>query len=189
MPLFQSPPPVHPGFAAGKWYPTYNGPYGSSVAVPAVDTIYFHPFWLPVSIPLVSLNAKVQTGGVGSSVKMGIWANQPNNNHPVGAPLVSNSAGAATATSATMASAAVSATLPAGFYWAGLKFTGTLPVMFAIPSNEQMLNWFAGSDTSAANSNAITLADAYVNALPTIGAAQVFAGVTSSGVPFMFLGT
>lgn len=152
----------HPGFVAGLHYPLSQNST-QTAAVAAADTLYLFPFLLPSSVTITALFGRVTTGGAGSSMKLAIWASR--SGRPSGLPVIANNAGISTA-AAGMASASVSATLNPGWYWAGTKFTGTLPAMTMILGSSQMA-WLSGTPsqgtTMPATVSGISTPDAYAN--------------------------
>ena len=76
-----------------------DGAPATASAITAIDIIYFYPFVMPRSITFTNGLARVQTGGAGSSMKMGVWANSTISNRPLGAPLYKDDTGVATTAS------------------------------------------------------------------------------------------
>lgn len=178
---------AHPGYTSGARYPVFPGA-ATSVAVSAVDVIYFTPFMCLSAVPLTKISLWVTTGGAGSSAKMAVWAADLGTKLPIGAPLGADNTGVATTSSAANAdSAAMTVTLSAGaFYWFGAKFTGTLPSVWSF-SNANGTNYWHGSRNTNSTPNQ-SFADAYANALPTFTGASSFTN-HNSGCPQFFMVT
>lgn len=146
----------------------------SSTAIAAIDTIYFYPYLCPVTTTFINGRIYVVTGGAGSSLKAGIWANSTVSNRPLGAPLYKDDTGVASTSSSTDAVIALgSGTLTIGvLYWIGVKTTGTPPTVYGNPTTSQLLNTLAGGTASWHSS--LAYADTYSNAMPTIAESAVF---------------
>lgn len=182
--------PPHPGYLTGRYYSTLPNQIGSAAAPNAVNTLYLYPFQLFARVSITSLVIRVGTGGAGSSVKTGIWANNASTNKPVGAPLIVDNTGTATTSSNANVSISATGTLAAGFYWAGAKFTGTLPTVSCVQAANQYMNWIMGYDTSGLLiGNALSMSDTYSNNMPTIASNQSFTQVGVAGVPAIAFGT
>jgi hypothetical protein len=185
MSFFQPIIRSHPGYIASRRYPLTLG--SGSQALAAIDTIYCFCFMLGAPLSFTAFSAYVSTGGAASSMKMGIWADSPVSHRPLGAPLFKDDTGVATATSTTTVdfSTGAGALAPFTHYWAGSKFTGTLPAMFcqAVSTNFSAMQ----SGIASANNNTASLAfaDAFANAMPTFAEA---AGFSPSGanVPLIY---
>lgn len=138
-------PPVRAPWISGKDYPAFRGTVGASGAVLAVDTLYGYIWAPPLPVTISALFVSVQTGGAGSSAKVGVWRVGPNG-RPIGTPLASNNTGGAT-TSAVAVSLSASATLPpVPLFW-GSVFTGTLPTMFNVAGSQTESVLEIGADT------------------------------------------
>lgn len=172
----------HPGYIAGQTYSTWEGSIANT-AVAVADTIYFYPFRLREPLTIVNGNAYVVTGGAGSAMKAAIYANSPISMRPVGAPLVKDDTGVATATSATRVSLAFGAyTFVPGWYWAGGKWQATLPTMQTIAAGAQFLEFFMGVPAAnALNIAMMTYAHAYATAFPTLAEGASFSPSGASG--------
>lgn len=181
--------PRHAGYIASRCY-ALGVYWASSAAVAAIDTIYFYPFVLPAPISFTSGSMRVATGGAGSAVKAGIWANSPVSNRPLGAPLYTDNTGVATTGAGVVAIALGSGSLEAGvMYWWGSKFTGTLPSMNSLASQETTTAFFAGLASSAGiGAAAYAYADTYANSMPTIAEGGSFTN-PATGAPVGFLNT
>lgn len=178
-------PREHLPYVTGQTYSTWEGPTVTTVAIPAVDIIYFYPFRVYETLTFTSSLVRVVTGGAGSSIKVGIWANSTVSNRPLGAPITADNTGVTTASNNQDRAPVLSGTLRAGIYWIGVKATGTLPQMVSVPSAHQQLNSIAGS--AALTANIISLADTYSNNMPTISEGAGFSNVASSGTPIIGL--
>jgi hypothetical protein len=182
----------HPGYISGRFYPTLAAAM-SSGAVPAVDLVYLYPFRIHTSVTLATLVARVVTSGAGSAMKAGIWANNVATQRPTSTALIAFNTGVATTSSSTTVSMDTADTaLAAGWYWAGSKFTGTLPVMAGITSGQGDLVQFIGATTNngaTLGSNmpvGLSAPDAYANdiaALSLTGA--TFTEVVNAVIPHL----
>lgn len=116
-----------PAYIAGT-YPL-SLVHGSAAAVPAADVGYALPFRVREVVTPASFGVRTQTGGVGSSFKIGVWANNPATMRPTGLPLTATNTGEGTASNNTTDLNAVPAYefIPGVDYWVISKFTGTLP--------------------------------------------------------------
>jgi hypothetical protein len=183
-------PQVHPGFAATKIFSTTKR-VAVSGTIGAIDTLYLYPFHLPNSFTFTGGRARTITGGAGSAIKAGIWATDTTNgaagNKPVGAPILVDNTGAATTGNNTTITLGLGATLAPGFYWVGVKATGTLPTMYCVQESE--LGWFMGLDATVDVLTAIglSMADTYSNNMPTISSGQSFTAVTTAIIPAIAL--
>jgi len=174
----------HPGYVAGRTYSTFEGTPSVS-AIPAADTIYFYPFRLFVPVTFSAGQVRTGTGGAGSAVKCGIWANSPISARPLGAPLIVDNTGAATTGSSTSVVTALAGSLAPGIYWAGTKATGTLPTVISVPSANNFCVWFTGSASSALAITGFSVADTYSSNMPTIAEGASF---TAHGAAIPIIG-
>lgn len=167
--LFRPVPKVTGRFYALSNCGTTNG------AIAAIDTLYFWPFFMPEPFTFTAGKVSVVTGGAASSIKGGIWANSQISNLPVGAPLVADNTGVATTASATNVTLALAGTLQSGFYWVGIKGTGTLPTVAGLSTGDWTQFMMGGVSMGT---QGFSLADTYSNNLPTLAEGQAF---TNSG--------
>jgi len=184
--------PPHSGYIAGRFYSTISGPVVTSVAIPAIDTLYLvaFPLWGPVTIS--SLHMRIQTGGAGSAVKVGLWQNSAVSARPVGAPLAADNTGQDTSGSTAHTTSDITdVTLSPGTYWYGVKATGTLPTTYSIPSGLQWIDYWVGSPSLATSivGNAISIASTYTDDMPTLAEGASFSELTANGVPVLSFGT
>jgi hypothetical protein len=118
-----------PGTAAGRFLPlTPNGagPAGSPSAAAGRLTIY--PSFVSQPNPVVSLSVETLTGGAGSSVKIGIWPNDPTVGWPVGLPLIAINTPIDTSVAEIDTVAVTPTVLPLGqWVWVLSNWTGTAP--------------------------------------------------------------
>lgn len=179
---------IHPGYIAGRTYPTLRVLPDTAVAVTAVDLLYFYSFMLPETLNFTAASMRVGTGGAASSVKAGIWANSPLSMRPLGAPLYRDNTGVATATSSTNIVPALGrgTLLRDVIYWFGSKYTGTLPMMYGLRGADTYSSWLVGS--SGPQFSALSYADAYANGLPAIVEGAAFTNVGST-IPALWLTT
>ena len=145
-------------YLTGKNYTMIAGGSLASTAVTAVDIIYFYPF--PVFAPITFTGAAIRSsvGGVGSSVKSGIWLNSAISHRPVGLPLYSDNSGPATTGTGQIA-IPMTGVLDPGWYWFGSKFTGTLP---SIQSTNFPMGAFI-PNSNLVSALGLSLPDAYAN--------------------------
>ena len=124
---------------------------------------------------------RVATGGAGSSVKVGIWANSTVSGRPVGAPVIADNTGAATTGTGQIAVTLAATTLQPGWYWIGSKFTGTLP---STVSGSGVLGWgfHQGGNVSATQ---ISFADTYSNNMPTLAEGASFTASSTGGATLL----
>jgi hypothetical protein len=180
---------IHPGYVAGRIYPTYIGTM-TTAAIPAVDTLYFYPFPLYSRAVLTSGQVRVVTGGAGSSIKVGIWANSTASARPLGAPLIVDNTGVATTSSGVAVTPALAGTLDAGLYWVGVKATGTLPSCLSIPSGHSWCGYYTGlTSATAMASNGLSFVSTYADAMPTMAEGASYTLVSGSGIPILGLVT
>jgi hypothetical protein len=110
---------------------------------------------------------------------------------PLGAPVVVDNTGVATTSSGVDVTLAATGTLNPGIYWAGSKFTGTLPQTNSIAANNTWLTFIAGGATGGSTlQNAYSFADAYANNMPTFAEGATFTALSgASGAPLIYLVT
>lgn len=185
-----------PSYVDGRYYPCCEC-LGAAAAVAAVDTIYLYPFMLREAIKIQRLGVRVGTGGAGSAVKSGIWRSSPTGSgaqvgRPYGAPVIVDNTGQSTATTSTDAFFVVSPSywLPPGVYWAGSKYSATLPSVacVALQANGNRIADYIGaaaaSTISTGNLRALSFGpDAFANNMPTFASNASFAEVASGNVP------
>lgn len=169
---------------AARTYPTFRGTAIASVAIPAVDKVYFYPFVLESDIAVAQLVARVNAAGAGSSVKLGLWANSKTSSKPVGAPLAAFNTGIDTSTTGTKLADIADTALRAGLYWIGTKATGTLPSLYSIPQYNQQTAELIGESLITTG---YSYDDAYANDMPTIAEGATFTQVSSGGIPVVSL--
>lgn len=169
---------------AGKYYSPFENAVLSAGAAPgATNTIYLYPFRLALPVTVTKIVLKTGTGGAGSSVKSGIWANSPISARPIGAPLIADNTGQATTGSAAVIEVdTTDAFLPAGWYWGGTKYTGTLPTMVGFSGTGFNAGRDIGDDTSAIFSplTGLSFADTYSNSMPTFTEGASFTDLHSA---------
>lgn len=188
MPLYKA-DISHPGYLTGSYfYTTWPGQYANT-AIAAIDVIYFYMFQLFKPITFTGGRINVSTGGAGSSIKGGIYADSPVSHRPLGAPLFVDNTGVSTASSSTTVTLAIgSGTLGSGFYWIGCKATGTLPTVTSTVGSNLNVPFMSGTKTQVYNSS-LTYSDTYSNNMPTIaeGSGSLTPAVTTC--PLLFLAT
>lgn len=165
----------HPGYLTSRYYPTWEGAV-TNAAVAAADILLLYPFRVAHTVTVKTLFCRVITGGAGSAVKMGLWANSAVSNRPLGAPLTADNTGQATTGSGTNPEADVAdVTLTPGWYWAGSKFTGTLPTMWACQGNNPFTMAVMGSaNVSALIQTGLSIASPYGDDMPTLSEGASF---------------
>lgn len=168
----------HPGYQAGSVYPTYGGRKTTASAVTAVDIIYVYPFVVYYPLVVKTLLARCVTAGAGSAIKMALWADHPTLHRPTGAPIAADDTGQATTSSGSNQTYdPTDFNLGPGWYWAGCKFTGTLPAMVAIDASMDTVGFFMGfpaADTMLPRP-LLSVAHAYATAFPTLTGNDSFA--------------
>jgi hypothetical protein len=99
--------------------------------------------------------------------------------------------GVATTSSGVDVTLAATGTLSPGIYWAGSKFTGTLPQTNSIAANNTWLTFIAGGATAGNTlQNAYSFADTYSNNMPTFAEGASFTALSgASGAPLIYLVT
>ena len=176
----------HPGYIAGRSYALHESS-GQSLAPAAIDTIYFGLIVIRRALTFNGGTMWVVTGGAGSSVKTGIWANSTVSNRPLGAPLFKDDTGVATTGSGTgVALALGSGTLLPGFYWIGTKTTGTPPAVVSFPAYHQAVGYYTGLVSGTPNTHTIRYADTYSNNMPTLAEGASFTN-HGAGAPMFSL--
>lgn len=156
------------GFKAGYYYYAQGG--SQTNATPALNTMTLVPFILSVSATFTKIGIYVNTGGVSSVVRLGIY------NSTDGAPSTRllDAGTVATTTSATFASITISQTLSPGLYWlAAVSQTATCSAQckgstafvpqvpyLASPANSSMAGFQVASTTGALPDPVGTLAKA-----------------------------
>lgn len=183
---------THPGYVSGRFYPTLPVSM-SSAAVPAVDLVYLYLFFLPVSVTLATLAARVVTAGAASSVKAAVWANNAATQRPTGLPLIAYNTGIATTSSSTTLSMDVTDTaLASGWYWAGTKHTGTLPQMAGMTNGQgDLVRQFGATTATGATIGSsmpvgLSTPDAYANDISALNlTAATFTEVAGTTIPHL----
>jgi len=182
----------HPGYVSGRFYPAWDGNIGATGAIGAVDTIYLYPFFVAEDVQITSLFIRVVTAGAGSSAKAGIWMNK--NGRPTGTPVVVDNTGVTTAATGYPTFSITPTVLRKGWYWIGIKFTGTLPVCTNIVGTSLLMSSRTGGSSNAnALSNGATnqtsgqsFADAYANNMPDLTSATLTDVVgAAAGIPVL----
>jgi hypothetical protein len=189
-----SPPQRHPGYIAGATY-VLPETMGAAAAVSAVDVIYLW-MWIPAArVTPATIGTRIATGGAGSSMKVGIWRNNPATMRPTGTPLASNNTGGATTSTNTTVLLAVSGfTAVVGTpVWVGAKFTGTLPTTLQPVAYGQGAQWWGGAigNNAAGSAQGLSAPDTYSNDIAATDLTSAsFTVVTGSvGVPLFMIGT
>jgi hypothetical protein len=120
-----------PGTAAGRFLwltPSAEAAVGPPSAAAGRLTIY--PALVTEPDPVVSLFVDTTTGGAGSSVKIGIWRNDPAVGWPIGFPLIAVNTPIDTSAVETDNVAVTATTLPVGqWVWVLSNWTGTAPTV------------------------------------------------------------
>lgn len=175
------------GYVAGRYYTLGDGNI-IATAVAAADRLMLYCFDVFAPLDIASLFARCTTLGTGSAMKAGIWADL--NGRPTGAPIMADNTGAAT-TATGIIPLAASGLLPVGRYWAGAKFTGTLPAMLAYHGSEVRFASMVGAATAAealnngATNQATTVyvASTYADPMPDLTSASFTVNTVAQGVP------
>jgi hypothetical protein len=176
------------GYISGKYYPLYSGS-ATTAAVTAADTLYLQPFRVLEKVTISNLLARTGTGGAGSSMKGGIWANSYTTTgkaRPFGAPLAADNTGVATTGSSTNVELTISLTLyPNLIYWHGEKFSATLPTVVAIPTTSYFNATLIGtSSVGSSPIQALAIANTMATSLPTFNGSEVWSDEVGQ-VPIM----
>lgn len=178
------------GIVPSYFYPLWDGEIGVGVALGAADRIYLYPFYVPENTRILSLAVRTAVGGAGSSAKAGIWVNA--GGRPVGEPIVVDNTGAATTGVGIVTFTITDTDVRRGWYWFGLKSTGTSPTYVHIAPTASRMSSIAGavSATLALPGGASTqmtgcyFDDAYANSMPDLtGATLVDATGGTHGIP------
>jgi hypothetical protein len=188
----------HPGYMAGQTNPPYllNPTIANAAAIAAVDTVYLW-LWLPKALALATaLGIRVGTGGAGSSMKLAVWANNPNTMRPTSTPLVADNTGVATTASNAFAMCAIARTFTPGTpVWIGSKFTGTLPQATQAGAQGDGARLFAGGISSGSSAGnciiGVSAADAFANNIGNLDltGASFSLVAQSTGMPAYWMGT
>ncbi|MBW8268279.1 hypothetical protein [Caldovatus aquaticus] len=158
------------GYKPGRYYPFGAVPVTSTGAVNAADRLLLHPAEIMAPVTIDRLFLRVITAGAGSSVKMGLWR-ADGAGRPTGAPLAAVNAAQSTAVAGVVEAAVSPVRLEPGLYFAGSKFTGTLPTCTSVPGTSMLVAWWCGADTAA---NAIQ--NGGTNQMSGVYVANAFAG-------------
>jgi hypothetical protein len=184
-------PQVHPGYSTSSKIFSTTKHVAVSGAIAAADTLYLYPFFVPSTFMFTGGRVRTITGGASSAVKTAIYATDTTSaaagNKPAGAPLVVDNTGAATTANNTTVTLGLGGTIGPGFYWVGIKATGTLPTMYCVQNSE--LGWLMGLDATLDVLTAIglSMASTYSNDMPTISSGQSFTAVTTATIPAVVL--
>lgn len=182
-PYTRLPPLAHPGYVTGNYYPAWSGDVSLVDVVPAVDRLLLFPFFVASRVSTQDWYVNLVLFPGVCSIKFGLWQNRAG--RPVGPSIVSGAVTPAAVGVSTFSGTSVN--LTPGWYWAGTKFTGTLPTCVGVGSNGLLASFLAGSSVSSqalANANQLAglyFADAYANAMPDLTSQTLTAAV--SGVP------
>lgn len=177
----------HPGYTAGRYYPTTTNTVSISAAVPATNTVYLYLFYVPRTVTITHLGARVVTGQSGSAIKTGIWANL--NGRPYGAPLAADNTGVATETTGSTVDSPAAITLQTGWYWFGSKCTGTLPTLVSLTALHRNDVHYGVTSLASAGHPALSIASTYANDMPTFTDSETWGSVQAAGVPVLWLKT
>jgi len=173
-----------PGYIPDNYYSTV--PFTDARSATLLNSVLLYPFRIHRTVTIQSLHARMNSGGTASSAKVGIWANSPISNKPLGAPLVVDNIGMATTTSNANITATITpAEFLPGWYWMGSKHThgGISASMYSLP---QAGNWMLstmGWHASGLDVVSAAYSDAYANDMPTINEGATFTAVIDDGVP------
>lgn len=179
----------HPGYVAGRVYNTYRGPLTTSSVIGAINTLYFYTFRIFYPILLKTIRFYVSAGGAASSAKSAIWGNSSLSNRPIGAPIVVDNTGVDTSTLGEKTADVTDTVFGPGWYWSGMKFTGTLPSLLTASGANPGAGWLVGHTviTSAPSITGYALSDTYSNNMPTLSEGGVTTG-SGSNIPIIGLG-
>lgn len=171
----------HPGYTSGAFYAAWPGDVTVVDVVPAVDRIFLFPFYVASTVSTLDwfVNLVLRPGAC--SVKFGLWANRFG--RPVGPPIVSSAVTPAGVGVATFTSTAV--ILGPGWYWAGTKFTGTLPTCVGAGNSGLLASFLMGTSLAsttlgnASQAAGLYFNDAYANSMPNLTGQTLVAAVSS----------
>lgn len=119
---------MHPGYVSGRWYMPFVGASQAAVggACPA-NTIRLAPFFVPRTVTINTLGARITTGAASGNIQLGIYASSATTGLPT--TLVAHTASISTTSTGLVSSAVVegsgSVTLPAGLYWMAINADAT----------------------------------------------------------------
>jgi hypothetical protein len=189
-------PTAHPGFVAGLTYLLSPTMASAAGAVGAIDLVYLWMWQPPAAGVAKSFGVRVATGGAGSSMKIGIWANNPATMRATGVPLRANNTGTVTTANSTTALLTVAdwTIAPGVPVWIGAKFTGTLPSIVLtgnLGGEGARLYGTGAANTAGAHAVGFTAPDTYSNNISALDlTSATFTAVTgTAGVPAFYMGT
>ena len=176
---------LHPGYVSGTSYATApDGPVLTSQAVVAADVLYGYLWFNPAPVTVSALLARCATGGAGSSMKAAVWCYA--NRRAQRVPVLAFDTGVATTATADL-TMTVSGVLPAGWLLLASKFTGTLPTMVCISSQQRNSRLHGGTVAQAVTiggAAVLSASDAYANDIAATDLSAVTLTVgTGSTVP------
>lgn len=181
---------AHPGLVSGRLYPIYDGVTGTTVALPAANTLYVVPFKVPALMPVSALRFRVVTGAAGSNIKAGLYANNyvagSGFARPIGAPIAVCNTATPTATSNADVSCPVTTLMltPDLIYWAAVKSDGT-PTFHAMASTDLTIERLIGRASANGNTclTGLSIASTFADDLPTLTGAESWTEALSGGLP------
>lgn len=138
-------PSYHPGFASGRYY-TKRLSQGVANATVTANRVYAVPFYAPVATTFTKAAIFVQTGVSSTTAEVGLYANS------AGAPgaLLSHIAQLATTATATLiTSTGLTISVPAGWSWLAVAFSGA-PSIRSCAATDYMDSSLLGLDSVAA---------------------------------------
>jgi hypothetical protein len=168
---------VHPGYIAGKWYPS---PVNGSVAVGGAlsnGTVRLFPVMFTKPVKISDLGVRITTGSAGGNVRCAFYASDPSTNKPTGTAVVETGNISTTSTGDVSAAVAAQATLAPGLYFMAVNSDNAV-VVCQIISNAETAGGLIGSATFATISWANTGANMIYTFASAFGAFPDLTGQT-----------
>lgn len=185
------------GAALGAAYPSgtftwmHDGSTSSSLAMSAVDVLYFYPVTITDARGASSIFAGVATGGAGSSLKNALWRRDAVTGKPTGLPILGQNVGLDTSSSGVKAQAITTVIPPPGQYWGASKVTGTQPTMICASSADAnpRVSFTTAVGTAGFMPTGFSTPDAFANDIMAFNAtAAVWTNINNSRTPILGLG-
>jgi hypothetical protein len=174
----------HPGYVSGRYYAGYTETTATTSALPAIDTIYFHPVLIltPVSFDRVKVNCV--TGVATARLKHGLWNMDPTTMKPIGAPIYADNTGLDCGTSSTTPEFTIAVGLAPGMYWWGSK-SGHTPTLQSAANSHGVMSWDFGRSSGASTTHmcGLSMAHAMATDMPTLTGAESIIDYATAGVP------
>lgn len=119
---------MHPGYVSGRWYMPFVGAAQVAVggACPA-NTIRLAPFFVPRTVTINTLGARITTGAASGNIQLGIYASSATTALPT--TLVAHTGSISTTSTGVVSSAVIEGsgrvTLSPGLYWMAINADAT----------------------------------------------------------------